>query len=490
MALQTCPTTGIAAFPLALSVPPPENGTTPSTARPTLDDYEARMEVITMDFQWGPLTTGITPSRTANYIMLQQGDTSTSVLYKSTRYTIDSVQIAMAQHSLWLIEDPGTNNKEDLIITLVSTDSKSSDSYIIIVVPIIRGGSDSGDPAYLRHIGSAGIINSYDLGSCLPPSRGPNTGNVIFAMYSTCINGYTGRANTQNVFVLVSTSGIKVTEALMSRITTGATLTDRIYVPFVFSEMTGGIGTSIDKTDFSKFITTTRYLTDVAAQELVEQRKDKAEQYKCMEIDPDAQVDTNGNMIIDVNKGEITNQNLQNILDERKVLKELVVPTDSETKRAVGKIVEYVCAMLLIILVAAVIWATIFMKGDTYYALSAFFICFCFFLATVLGLVGYKTGDDKMYIGTYVLLGIGVLGFIIWLPMWWFATQAAGATATAGATAAATATGATAVAGAGAGAEPAVTNSEWVASVITKIPVYGVIAVVSLLGGFVIGNFY
>jgi hypothetical protein len=483
MALQTCPTDGITAFPLAL------------TSRPTEADYEAKMEVITMDFQWKPHTTGITATKTGNYILLEETDTSTTVFYKSTRYTIASVQIAKASHSIWLISDPGTNNTEDLIITLVTTDARSTDTYIIIVVPIIRAATAS-DPAYLANIGK-GAVSSYDLGSCLPPRTGPNTGNVIFAMYSTCIKGYTGRASTQNVFVLVSTSGITVSQALMTTITTGATLTGDIYKPSSFDYMLGGVRTSIAVTDFSKFITTTRYLTDVTAKELVEQRKDKADQYKCMEINPDAQIDANGNMIIDVNKGEVMDRTLQDVLEERKVLLQMVVPTDSETKRAIGTIVEYVSAMLLIILVAAVIWATMYMKGDMYYALGGFFICFCFFLATILGLVGYKTNASNLYIGSYVLIGLGTLTFIIWGPMWWFASQAgagAGATAAAAAGAGATAVagagaGATAVAGAGAGAEPALTNSQWVASGITKIPVYGVVAVVSLLAGFVIGNF-
>lgn len=469
MALQKCPRDGITEFPLQL------------TTRPTEADYEARMEVITMDFQWGPLTTGVTPTKTTNYVLLQEADTTSSVLYKSTRYTIFSVQIAKASHTNWLIDATvAATNKEDLIITLISTDTKSNDMYIIIVVPILRGGSGP-DPAYLANVGKPGVT-SYDLGSCLPPKTGANAGNVIFAMYSTCIDGYTGRADTQNVFVLVSTSGISVTAAVMNGIVSGATLSGSIYKPPTFSHMSRVV-TSIDLSDFPKYITATRYLTDITTERLVEQRKDKAEQYKCMEIDPDAQVDDNGNMIIDVNKGDVTNLKLNDILAERKILKDMVVPTDSEAKRMVGTIIEYVFAMVVILVVAAVVYVTIYSKGQLYYALAAFFICFCLFLATVLGLVGYKTKADNLYIGSYVLLGLGALTFIIWLPMWWNASQAAPAvTAAAGAAGA----GATAVAGAGAGAQPAPDFTSYIA----KIPVYGVVAAVSLLGGFVIGNFY
>jgi hypothetical protein len=265
----------------------------------------------------------------------------------------------------------------------------------------------------------------------------------------------------------------------MNEIVSGATLSGIIYKPPTFSHM-NKVVTSIDLSDFSKYITATRYLTDITAEKIVEQRKDKAEQYKCMEIDPDAQVDDNGNMIIDVNKGEVTNQNLKDILAEREVLKNMVIPTDSETKRMVGTMIEYVFAMVVILVIAAVVYVTIYSKGQLYYALGAFFICFCLFLATILGLVGYKTKADNLYTGSYVLLGLGAVVFIIWLPMWWNASQAA-ATAPAAAT-----TGATAVAGAGAGAQPAPDFTSYIA----KIPVYGVVAAVSLLGGFVIGNFY
>jgi len=484
MALQTCPKDGITSFPLTL------------TSNPTLADYEARMEVITMDFQWGPLTTGLVPDKSSNqYIILQKDDKASTVLYKSTRYNVYSVQITKATHSNWLITSPmsgpSSTNKEDLIITLVSSDYKSHDTYIIIVVPIIRSPSAI-DPAYLANIGKPSST-SYDLGSCLPPKTGPNTGDIVFAMYSTCINGYTGRADTQNVYVLVSTSGILVSDSLMNSITNGATLiANSIYKPASFAYMNGGVSTQIDVTDFSKFITSTRYLTDTTAEKLVETRKDKTDQYKCMELDPDAQMDANGNMVIDVNKGEITN--LNDIVAEREILKAMVAPTSAEsaTRRMVGTIIEYVMAMIVILFVILVIFVTFYATRDWMNLGLGLGISLCFLLAAILGLVGFKTNATNLYTGSYILCGLGVLGFLIWFPIWQNASQAATVATAAVATATGTATGTgTGTGSSGTGVAAATTPVAGFdpSILISKIPVYSVIAVVSLLGGFVIGSF-
>jgi len=475
MATQKCPSDGITAFPLTL------------TSRPTLDNYQGVMEVITMDFQWGPLTTGLPPDKSSNnYILLQTNDTTSSVLYKSTRYTVDSVQIAKATHSMWLLTDPATGaattNKEDLIITLVSTDSKSHDSYIIIVVPIIRGGSAASDPAYITNIGNTST-SQYDLGSCLPAKTGPDTGNVVFAMYSTCINGYTDRSDTQNVYVLVSTSGIQVSDAKMNTIINGITLTDSIRKPLTFSHMSGS-RTSIDVLDFQKYISATRYLTDITVEASVEKRTDSTNQYKCMELDPDSQIDANGNMSIDMNTGDVSSSTLTDIANERKILKEMVAPTaaDSATKRMVGTIFEYVIAFIVILCIIAGVYVSFYTKGDWKNFGMGIGMCLLFIIATSLGLAGYKTNNTSLYTISYIFVGLGFAALLIWFPIWYNTPAVVAATPL---TAAAAGAGATSVA---APTTPAAGFD--MAALIQKIPVYGVIACISLLGGFVIGSLY
>jgi NADH:ubiquinone oxidoreductase subunit 6 (subunit J) len=443
------------------------------------------MEVITMDFQWGPRTAGLTRNTTdGRYIILQKDDTSSSVLYKSTRYNVDSVQIAQASHSKWLLTDPGAENKEDLIITLKATEQATRDTYILIVIPIIRGGSS--EPAYLANVEpSAPATVPYDLGSCLPPKTGPDTGNIIFAMYSTCINGYADRVETQNVYVLVSTSGIPVSNALMNRITAGVTFSNSgnsgIYKPHVFTYMPPRVETEIALSDFLTYVTTTRYLTDTTAQELVEQRRDKTDQYKCMELNPENQVDDNGHIIIDINKGEIKNNTLKDIMAERAILKQMVAPgtTDAVTRKMIGTITGYVVAFALVLLFGAGILFFIDTSLGNVSKITAGIgavIFIIFICATSVGLAGYKMENPEFTRISYYLAATGAALFVLWVPWWWQTTKDAATKA------AAASTGGVAASTAPAGFD--------LTTLIPKIPVYGVVAVVSLLGGFIIGSFF
>jgi len=478
---QKCPTTGITAFPLLLS------GT-----RPTLDQYQAQMETLSLDFQWGPLTTGLTPNISNDgYVLLQEAgsDTTSTILHKGVQYKIYSVQIAAATHSTWLLIDPGTGssttNKEDLIITLSASDAKVNDTFIIIVIPIIRT-TNTTNPAYIDNIGATSVP-SYDLGSCLPPKTGPNTGDVLFATYSTCIEGYTAHAATQNVFVIVSTSGILVTSAKMDAIVQGARLTPgKTLIPQIFSNISTIGRTSIDVTDFSSFIITTRYLTDTTIDALVQTRTDKPNQYKCTELDPDTQLDANGNIVIDIAKGDIAKSTLNDIIAERDILKNMVAPKgeNSAYKQMIGTILGYVVAIVSIILIMFATYYFLYIDyKDLNDTLIGVGIGVLFLVATILGLVGYKTGSAQYNIAIYALAGTGAGCLLMWasynynnITNWLSADPNAP----------------TAAAAAAAGTSVAVspTTSTNLQAILAKIPVYGVIAVLSLLGGFVIGSVY
>jgi len=475
---QNCPTTGITAFPLLLS-----------GSRPTLDQYEAQIEAISLDFQWGPLTSGLTADTSnAGYVLLQGNgvDTTSTILHKGAQYKVFSVQIAAATHSNWLLMDPGsgtsTTNKEDLIITLAATDTNINDTFIIIVIPIIRVANAS-NPAYIDNIGATSVP-SYNLGSCLPPKTGPNTGDILFATYSTCIEGYTTHAATQNVYVIVSTSGIQVTSAKMDAIMQGATLNGGPYIPRIFSNISTKGRTSIDATDFPKFITTTRYLTDITIDRLVETRTDNPNQYQCTELDPDAQLDANGNIVIDVAKGGVA---MSDIIAERDILKNMVAPTsgNSPYKQMVGTIIGYVMAMLTIVFIIIATYYFFYVdRKDWANTLISVVIAILFLVATILGLVGYKANSTQYNIAIYSLLGVGAGFLLLWaaynnasITTWLYADPNAAVAATAAATGVSP----------GVDTTPATTNLE---NILSKIPVYAVIAALSLLSGFVIGSVY
>jgi hypothetical protein len=99
-----------------------------------------------------------------------------------------------------------------------------------------------------------------------------------------------------------------------------------------------------------------------------------------------------------------------------------------------------------------------------------------FICATSVGLTGYKTENPNFTSISYYLAAAGAALLVLWLPFWWQTTQDAATKA------AAASTGGVAASTAPAGFD--------LATLIPKIPVYGVVAVVSLLGGFIIGSFF
>jgi len=364
-------------------------------------------------------------------------------------------------------------------------------AFLILVLPIVSGSGT--DPDYLLNVGKTTVANSYTIADCFPKNSSTTSDvSTIYATYSTCINGYSTHAATQNIFVAVCTSGLRVAEATLRKIkamvptySSSATLS----LPYDLAYLTGGgqgtnkalLGkTSIKISDFPTYITTTRYLTDTTVDQLVEKRIDSTSQYQCVELDPDSQLDENGNVVVDVSSGNLYDSTLEDILAERKVLKNLVAPSNPNSS-FIGTIIGYILAFLTIIAMAVAAYIYFYVNlSDLWDMIIGFAICLTFFIATILGLVGYTQKNTKnSTIGGYIAL-VGLIELVLWAAYnstaisTWLATpihpisqgQAAAATA------------------AGIVLPPRPT---YLTSILQKVPVYGVIAVLSCLGGFVIG---
>jgi hypothetical protein len=85
----------------------------------------------------------------------------------------------------------------------------------------------------------------------------------------------------------------------------------------------------IKVTDFPHYISTTTFVTDMSnAASAQNIRHDTTDAYKCVELDPDS-LDAGGTLQVDLLTGELNSSTLQDILLERQVLKEMVVPTEA-----------------------------------------------------------------------------------------------------------------------------------------------------------------
>jgi hypothetical protein len=408
MPTDSCnPDSSIISFPLRLS------GTAPTRA-----DYESVMEAISMDFQWAPLTTPLSISGTQRGgIKLQsaQTDTSSSVIYDSTKYNLYSAQIVAATHNRWLLNPSG--NTEDLVIVLNASNSAANNRLIIIVIPIVTSTTTATDPAYLLNAGITSVTttSSYTIGSCFPGTA-TNSASTIYACYSTCIKPYSNSPTSTNGFVLVATTGLPVSSATMNRIKQAVPTyvassvlelpTDLQYLstsPGSSTQLAAGTYIRMPE-DFKTYITSTRYLTDTTINQVVQNATQSPGQYKCVELDPENQLDANGNLVIDINKGEIKDQTLTDILAERTILKNLMTP--SPTSTAAGLYIGYSTAFLVIILLVVMLILYVTYDFSTY--LVAFLVISLLFVGVVMEILAKQQKNQ-----TFRAASLGTLGAAI-----------------------------------------------------------------------------
>jgi hypothetical protein len=318
--------------------------------------YDSVHEPITMNFQWS--THSIPQSFRDNTGIIREGNyagsgtsNTTTLQYNNIRYTLHYVQITNATHTSWILPTPAADtNKEDIIITFYTTNSTAAHTYITLVIPIIRIGIGNTDPNYLQGLGNSNIQGTFSLSQCLPDSKSQ------FALYATCIDGYTAHKDPQNIYVCVSVEGIKVSSTLMNTLSSSNTRFKEASLPYMLTPST--MVTRISTTDFTRYIQSTRHLLDynniknLYKKLGIDTRIDSTSSYQCVPLDPDNDV-IDGKLQVDLTNGTL----LTEVLAERDATRAVAGRTDitKEQKAAIEKrigiIIGIIFAGLLIIIV-------------------------------------------------------------------------------------------------------------------------------------------
>lgn len=309
---MACPTGSISSFPLQLGL----------TATDTL--YDTVSEPVTIDFQWGTRSTPpifIAPQTAAQTDEVGSGNSNLSTIrFMNNTYTVSAVQIVNASHKPWIMPVTSQqNNTEDIIVTF--SNITATYQYIAFVIPILRVNTRI-LPAYLVGLSDQNANGPFSLQSCFPTNP-----RARFAYYTVCLNANTAKAPSQNMYVFVSTDGLRVEGALMSTIMglTGnkTNFTKYIAPPaFRFSPTPKSI---LSVADFTTYVQTTNQLLNFAKfkdfyPDIVTPSSDspqnKADAYKCVAVDPDSAI-VNGQIQVDLSTGEF----LPDVLEKRDALR-------------------------------------------------------------------------------------------------------------------------------------------------------------------------
>lgn len=329
----------ITSFPVSLS------------QTPTQRLYDSVEEPLSINFQWA--TRSIPPKFTSPESgLIDEGRTSgatniSTFKYRGINYNIQSVQIVKSTHNTWVIpETIQSLNSEDMIITFYTLNTLTKYTYIIIVIPIIRNGSSSTDPSYIKALSLPSATNgSFSLSSCLPQNK-----NALFAYYSTCLDGYSERKNPENVYTFIAVAGVSVSPELMNLL--GKQNIPSANVPFMLRLPT--LLTNLSPTDFSRYVLTTRHLLDYSGMNslfkggAIDQRTDKTDEYQCVPLDPDTDI-VDGQIQIDIENGKL----LSKVLEERDAVRAMSAPTTltregkNRLETYLGSALGILCAILI-----------------------------------------------------------------------------------------------------------------------------------------------
>jgi hypothetical protein len=302
---MSCPSGAITRFPLQLSA--------------TITDllYDGVTEPITMDIQWAARSTPpmfIDPKIESKTDEVGAGNTNlTTLRFKNSNYTVSSVQFIKASHTSWILPlSSQALNKEDIVITFATTSSTYQYSHITFVIPILRDGTTT-NPTYLNGLSDPNTNGPFSLQSCFPSNS-----RARFAFYAICLAGYSSTSPSQNAYVFVSTDGIKVSSALMTKILSIRGGTD--FGSFSPSYLTrlSGTSTIVGYANFSKYVMVTSNLLNfndfkrIYPQVDTVVRQDDTSAYQCVAIDPDSAI-VDGKLSVNVNSGEV----LTDVLEKR-----------------------------------------------------------------------------------------------------------------------------------------------------------------------------
>jgi hypothetical protein len=343
-----CPATSIQSFPVGLSV----------TLTPELIDSVA--DPLKFQFHW------TTRTSQPNFKSAESGeileDLGSTVMLNGRTYTLYSVQLTNPTHMKWIT--PSTQqvkNEEDIILTFSYSDLLTDEpQFIIFVIPIIRSQVTVGDASYLAEFGrSTTEPKEVSLQSLIPARKAEP-----YLYYRTCCQGFSINTPPQNVLVVVSIQGLYVSMQQMFRIKNiferSAVRTD--YGPYKapltlnFQASSFAVGTP---ELFRERIKLTREIvspTDAnsAPGPLLPDLETETKSYQCVTLDPETQVDSNGKIRIDPNKGVPLNS----VQAERDAQKAEI--KESATKLSAEVFNTYVSTVLGIFFAAVIIGIVIF----------------------------------------------------------------------------------------------------------------------------------
>jgi len=300
---QSCPQGAIQTFPLILDF------------NATLDTYEVANAPLAIDFKWAT-------RRNAPQFLTTEGNRHaideggegqsnlTSFKYLGVDYEVNRVEIAAATHTSWVLPaDKRSNNEEDIVITFEAKQSTTSVQYryILFIIPIIRSESVSSESNYLRGLLNSSASESFSLRSCFPTAV-----NSLFGYYSACLNGIQPPYALDNVHVFVSTEGIPVLREtminLLKLVNPTAIGFPGANPPFKNRFTTGQNPKALQRSEFAEFVLSTNQLLNAAGYAATvlrttpESRRDDLDAYKCVALNPDADIE-GGGINIDVETG-------------------------------------------------------------------------------------------------------------------------------------------------------------------------------------------
>jgi hypothetical protein len=265
--------------------------------------------------------------------------------------------------------------------------------------------------------------------------------------------------------------------------------------------------TIISPQDFHLYITTTTFtkssMTNIGNQ--LQTRTDSTNAYQCVELDPD-EVDSNKNIHIDLQTGNISGTVLKDILEERAILKEMVNPgADPAALKTKAQAQEASAIILVLIIILGTIgglyWfifredqnATVIKQTNRFFAEMGLSVVIgiLLFAAAVMRIV---SKDTAMHTNSYIVGGVG-LGMAFLFFLWFFVlfpqltkTECGRAAIdlARGATGASVATGTgTAVANP---VTPAPTTLSFLQPYINNGVQMGIVAAIFTFVGFIVGN--
>ena len=298
--MAACPAGAITSFPLGIMM------------TPTQALYEGQNDnsLQGVSVQWNPRTTP--PSfQNANGTsgVLNEDSDKTTLRYNSVKYPLLSAQICGATHTEWIIP-AGTENLADLVLIFENMSANTTVSNVIIVIPLISGSNPS-DPAYLQGLTDETMSGNFSLKDCMPSD------DSMYIHYVSCLEGYVQGSNVSNAAVFVNVFGKRVSQDLLTKIK--SKLGPQFPVkqaPFLSSfKGTMKIGTASETSyTLDKYITTTTKLFTIPTSG--SSRIDKTDKYKCVPLDPDANI-VDGAIQVNTDTGEI----LTNVLKDRSAAK-------------------------------------------------------------------------------------------------------------------------------------------------------------------------